>query len=216
MNRAFLSERGITDPAIQKEILDAHQGVVQDLKDELKTSKNDLKISQTDLQNANTKISELQNQSTDPSSGDYKKKYEDETAAHNFTKETMQKKYDDFTASVEKEKINNTKKSALFNQLQQDGANPKLVDLLEKNFDLDAIELDGEKIKDWDNISSAVKEKYSDIFTLKDTEANKQNNYQSFPKFSMPTQSDGNAKDTSEFNFNFTPVNKNKIQNKKE
>lgn len=87
----------------------------------------------------------------------FKAKYEAEQAAHEETKNA-------YTA----EKTISVKRSALHKQLASDGCNPKLLKLLEKEFDLAKLEIDGEgdaaKIKSWDTLSKSVKEQYSDVF----------------------------------------------------
>lgn len=126
----------------------------------------------------------------------FKQKYDDEVSAHNATKTSMQKVYDDYKANVETEKTATAKQSILLKQLSTDGANPKLINLLEKEFDLSKIELDGDKIKDWDNISKPVKEQYADIFKVEQKKGFEPGN-------NPPTVNSGGD---DEFNFNFTPV----------
>jgi hypothetical protein len=49
--------------------------------------------------------------------------------------------------------------------LQEKGA--RYPDLLIKQFDLDTIELDGEKVKDFDNLLKPLAEQYKDMFEEK-------------------------------------------------
>lgn len=64
----------------------------------------------------------------------------------------------------EAEKLIDAKRRALNKQLQAEGANPKLIDLLEAKFNLDALELDGDNIKDWETHATPIKEQYSEVF----------------------------------------------------
>lgn len=109
-----------------------------------------------------TELSEAQGKAADADG--YKAKYEAEVAAHSETKTTMKKEYDDFKATVETEKTATAKQTALRKHLETAGANPKLTALLEKEFDLAKVELDGEAIKGWDDMLKPVKERYTEVF----------------------------------------------------
>jgi hypothetical protein len=61
-----------------------------------------------------------------------------------------------------------TKKTALSRALAEKKA--KHADLLMKEFDFDKIELDGEKIKDFDKLIAPLTEKYADMFEIKKVE----------------------------------------------
>ena len=78
------------------------------------------------------------------------------------------KELEDYKASVEAEKIAKTKSALLSKSLKDKGANPKLIDLFAKDFDLSKIELDGEgetqSIKGFDSMLKPVQEKYADFF----------------------------------------------------
>jgi len=119
---------------------------------ELATAKTDLQLAQDNLSAASA----------------WEQKYKDEMSAHGETKKTLKKEFDEFRAGVESEKLTLSKQNALRKHLSDDKANPKLLSLLEKEFDLTKVELDGEKIKDWENLSKPVKEKYIDLFKVED------------------------------------------------
>lgn len=80
------------------------------------------------------------------------------------------KELSDFKASVEADKAADTTRQALRRQLAADGANPKLIPLLEKEFDLATLVTEGEAgketIKDWETVRKPVKESYADVFTV--------------------------------------------------
>lgn len=174
MKRAFLTNLGVTDSDTIKQIIDFHQSVVQDLKDDLSAVRTDLKTAQTDLKTANKAVEDLKNQ--EPNTDDvevYKQKLEDLQGKYDTDIAAKQKEYDDFKTATETQKEVDTKKSLLRSQLTADGANSKLVDLLELKFDIDAIELDGDKIKDWETVSKSVKEQYADVFGTTQTQGAK-------------------------------------------
>lgn len=148
MKRAFLAELGITDSDVVKKIIDYHQGVVQDLKEDISKVKSELETAKSNTGN-----------------GEFKSKYEELKAKYDSELPKLQKEYDDYKAGVDAEKTISTKKTALRSQLESDGANPKLVDLLELKFDLNSIELgDDNKISGWEDLSKGIKETYSDVF----------------------------------------------------
>jgi len=113
-------------------------------------------------------VKELQGKLADGET--YRQKYDEEVKAHGETKKSKQKEFDDYKSSVETEKTAAAKQAAVRKQLQADGAKSTLLPLLEKEFDLTKIELDGDKIKDWDSLSKAVKEQYADVFGVIVTE----------------------------------------------
>jgi len=78
----------------------------------------------------------------------------------------LQKEFDAYKNGIELEKFNKTKTDVLMNTLAEKKANPKLIPLLMKEFDLSKIELEGEKqsIKGFDDMLKPVQEQYSDIF----------------------------------------------------
>lgn len=86
--------------------------------------------------------------------------------------ETVKAEFEAYKNNIETEKVNGTKKSKLTELLKKEGANEKLVGLLLKEFDLEKIEIDGDNIKDWDNVIKPVKEGYSDCFAKVETVGN--------------------------------------------
>jgi protein subunit release factor A len=63
-----------------------------------------------------------------------------------------------------------TKKTALSKALQDKGA--RYPDLLIKELDLDTVELDGESIKNFDNLYTPLADKYKDMFTVTEVKGN--------------------------------------------
>ena len=63
-----------------------------------------------------------------------------------------------------------TKKTALSKALQDKGA--RYPDLLIKELDLDTVELDGENIKNFDNLYTPLADKYKDMFTVTEVQGN--------------------------------------------
>jgi len=114
-------------------------------------------------------IKDLQGKATDADT--YKQKYDDMKTKYNTDIAAKQKEYDDFKAAAETQKTTDAKKSMLRSQLAADGAKSSLIDLLELKFDIGKIEIDGDKIKNWDDVSKPVKEQYADVFGKTETRA---------------------------------------------
>ena len=161
LTRKFLIDLGVEKEQIQS-ILDEHGETVESVKEKAKEAAD---LAAGKLQKKIDKLQETVDNIPEPDGEDYKFKYETEVTAHGETKKTMQQTYDDFVAGVNTKETTAAKRDVLRKQLLADGANPKLLDLLEKGFDLDKIEIDGESVKDWDNVSAPVKKSYADVFT---------------------------------------------------
>lgn len=163
LTRRFLVDLGIEKDLIQG-ILDEHGNTMELVKEKAKED------AEKQSEKLNDKIAALQEKIDNapeppaPDGVDWKQKYDDEVAAHSETKKTMKKTYDDYVAGVETEKATTAKREAIRKHLAADGANQKLIGLLEKEFDLMAVELDGDKVKGWDELSKSVKENYADVF----------------------------------------------------
>ena len=100
----------------------------------------------------NTTIADLEAKT---GTDEYKSKYE-----------ALEKEYNDFKTGIETEKINTAKSSTLREQLKAEGFNEKMIKLLEKNFDLETIEIEEDKIKGWDDMIKPIKEEYADFIAV--------------------------------------------------
>lgn len=102
-----------------------------------------------DLQN---NIADLEAKITNTDTDEYKTKYEEVTKA-----------FEDFKSEIELKEVNKTKTDKVINALKQSGFNEKIVNLISKDITLDKIEIEEDKIKDWDNIVAPYKEEYVDF-----------------------------------------------------
>lgn len=108
-----------------------------------------------ELKELQMKHADMEAKLSDASADEYKEKFE-----------ALQKEYDDFKNNLEVEKTNSTKTQLLKETLKNDGLkNDKLANLLLKEFDLDTIELEDNKIKGYEELSKTIKENYSDFFS---------------------------------------------------
>ena len=104
---------------------------------------------------------ELREMSGEASDGKtYKDLYETEKAE----KKRVQGEFDTFKNGIETEKIQAGKKARLHGLLKTAGANPDYVDLLEKEFDLAALEEEGDKFKGWEDILKPIQKKRAGLF----------------------------------------------------
>ena len=157
MKRSFLTALGI-EKEVMQQILDEHGATVELLKEK---ANEDFDKRAEKLQKT---IDDLQSKvdSIDPDSGEWKEKHD-----------MLKKEFDDFKAGIETEKTTMSKRTALHAHLKADGANEKLIELLESKFDFAKLELEGEKIKGWEDLAKPVKEQFSEVFgTVEERGAN--------------------------------------------
>lgn len=81
----------------------------------------------------------------------------------------LKQEFETYKNNIETEKTNATKSSTLREQLKAEGFNEKMIKLLEKNFDLETIEIEEDKIKGWEDMIKPIREEYAD-FIPKDTQ----------------------------------------------
>lgn len=172
MKRSFLTALGIEKDVINQ-IMDEHGTDIETMKEGFKEKEESFKETIGTLKEDNKILAsdiKTLKESAPTNNDDWKTKYDDLEEKYNTDIATRQKEYDDFKEVIETQKTVDAKKTLLRNQLVADGANSKLIDLLELKFDINAIELDGDKIKDWENVSKPIKEQYADIFGTTQTQ----------------------------------------------
>lgn len=142
LTRTALKERGVDKETIDF-IMEAHGETVESAKEKAKTTAESA---------AEKKLFEMQSK-VDAAHDDWKTKYEAEKAAHTATME-----------GYKNEKLIESKRTALRTALKAEGANEKLIELLESKFEFENIALDGDKIKGWSDMVKPVKEQFSEVF----------------------------------------------------
>lgn len=157
--RKFLKELGIDSELIDK-IIDEHRGTVDGLKDEIDNLKADA--------DANNDIKkELERLKADAQKDDtYKTKYDE-----------IKKEFDDFKTSIDNEKTITRKTEAYRKALKDAGISEKRIEsvlrLAKADGLVDAIEFDGDNVKDIDKITDAIKGDYAEyIESVKEVGAN--------------------------------------------
>ncbi len=105
-----------------------------------------------DLQN---NVADLEAKLANTNTDEYKSKYEEATKA-----------LEDFKKDIETKEINKSKSDKVINALKEVGFNEKIVKLISKDIALDEIEIEEDKIKDWDSIVEPYKNEYSDFIQV--------------------------------------------------
>ena len=77
---------------------------------------------------------------------------------------TLEDEYKNYKQTVEDGKTLSDKQSAVREQLKADGANPKLIKLLEKEIDFSKITIADGKVQNWEEITKPLKTEYAEIF----------------------------------------------------
>lgn len=160
LTRSALRERGITEKEVLDYIMEEHGNTVEAAKEKAEET------TKTALQKT---IDGLQRQiddtpKADPDGKDWKSEHDALQKKYDIDIAAKDEEFSIYKSSVETEKSENIKRVSLRKQLEADGANPKLTTLLEREFDLEKIEISDGKIKDWDALSKTVKETYADMF----------------------------------------------------
>lgn len=95
-------------------------------------------------------------------------------------KQQLQSKEEEFAnykKDIEKTQKQSEKINIIKEQLKNDGIkNNKLIDLLIKEVEVDNVEIEEGRIKDWDNIGMSLKENYSDFYTTTEIKGNEPTN----------------------------------------
>ncbi len=148
----------LTKQGVPSEFIDS---TVEALKVEMTkefVSKKQYERKRDEVDTLNSKIADLEIDLKKANTDEYKAKYEE-----------LEKEYNDFKTGIETEKTNAVKSSTLREQLKAEGFNEKMIKLLEKNFDLESIEIEEDKIKGWEDMIKPIREEYAD-FIPKDTQ----------------------------------------------
>lgn len=131
---------------IENQIVALHLSVVDPLKDEVDS----LKIQADKLTDVQKELDELKA----AGDGGYKEKYEE-----------AKKSLEDFQAAQTAKEAKEAKEKAYRELLKESGVSEKRIDTIVKVTNFDAVEMDGEKIKDADKHTAAIKTEWADFIT---------------------------------------------------
>jgi len=143
--KAILTKAGITENVDE---------IVDNIKSEICTEF----VSKKQYAKKNERVDELEGKLADlelSQKDDYKQKYE-----------ALETEFNDYKNNLEVEKNNKIKSDAIVEHLKESGVNVELIDLLKDRFDVNEIELEDNKIKDWEDKIKPIQEKYKNFFTV--------------------------------------------------
>lgn len=150
LTRKWLKTMGLTDEQVDS-IIEAHTETVEGLKEQAKQYEQDAKR----LPSVQKELDDLKA----ADNGGYEEKYNAEKKA-----------FADYKADVEKEKANGLKRGALDALLHKAGVKRESFrKQILKGYDLDALEMDGDAIKDADKLEATLKTDYADFLSTDDT-----------------------------------------------
>jgi len=143
--KAILSKAGITEDIDE---------IVDNIKGEICTEF----VSKKQYAKKNERVDELEGKLADlelSQKDNYKEKYE-----------ALDLEFSGYKNNLEVEKNNSIKNGVLVEHLKNSGVNEKLIPLLSKEFDVNEIELEDNKIKGWEDKIKPIQEAYKDFFTV--------------------------------------------------
>ena len=149
LTRSALREKGVTEKEVLDFIMEQHGDTVEAAKEKAKETAET--AAQRVIDALQAKVDSLPADSGDGT--DWKAKHD-----------TIKGEFDTYKANVENGRATSAKRTALRAALKAEGANEKLIELLESKFDLAAIELDGEKVKGFAELVKPVKEQFAEVF----------------------------------------------------
>ena len=156
LTRKLLKGLGLTDEQVET-IIEAHTETTDGLKADIAKYKP-----------AAEKLPGVQQELDDlkaAGDGGYKKKYEDEHKA-----------FEDYKADQTKKETRQAKETAYRAFLKSVGVSEKRIPAIIKVTDLDAVELDGDKVKNADKLTESVKTDWADFIETSNTNGANTNN----------------------------------------
>jgi hypothetical protein len=156
MKREFLTGLALETEVIDK-IMAEHGKTVNDIKSKQDEKNEEVKI-------LKEKVTSLEKTAKDTET--LVKDNEDLKSKYSSLQEQSKKELE----TKDKQISHITKKTALSKALKDKGA--RYPELLIKELDLDTVELDGENIKNFDNLYTPLADKYKDMFTVTEVQGN--------------------------------------------
>ena len=156
LTRKLLKGMGLTDEQVDT-IIEAHTDTVDGLKEDINKYKGDAEK----LPDVQKELNELKA----AGDGGYKQKFEDEHKA-----------FEDYKKAQTEKETKQAKVAAYTAFLKSVGVSEKRIPSIIKVTDLNAVELEGDKVKDAEKLTESVKTEWADFIETSDTSgANTQN-----------------------------------------
>ncbi len=174
LTRKFLKGMGLNDEVVDS-IIESHAETVDGLKEEINKYKGDAeKLPEVQRELDNLKAA---------GDGGYKKKYEDEKKA-----------FEDYKTAQTAKETKQAKEKAYAEFLKSVGVSEKRIPSIIKVTDLNAVELEGDKVKDADKLTESVKTEWADFIETSNTNGANTNT----PPTNNPNNGDDPSKMTME------------------
>lgn len=162
LTRKFLKAMGIEDEKIDQ-IIEAHSSTVDGLKDQIDT----LKADAGSAEETKTKLADLQKQ-LDKANADL------EAAKNNGLQgkyDSLKKEFEDYKAGVTAKETKSAKEAAARAYYESKGITGKSLDIAMRgsSAEIEALELDGDKIKDAAALDALVKGDFADLVSATTT-----------------------------------------------
>ena len=174
LTRKLLKGMGLTDEQVDT-IIEAHTDTVDGLKEDINKYKDDAE-----------KLSTVQKELDDlkaAGDGGYKEKYEKEHQA-----------FEDYKTAQTAKETRQAKEKAYTEFLKSVGVSEKRIPSIIKVTDLNAVELEGDKVKDAEKLTESVKTEWADFIETSNTNGANTNT----PPTNNPTNGDDPSKMTME------------------
>lgn len=143
LTRKFLKAMGLTDEQVDS-IIENHTETVDGLNADITKYKQEAEDAQQELSDLKAE-----------GDGGYKKKYEDEHTA-----------FENYKTAQSKKESRQAKEAAYRELLKNAGMSEKYINHVVKVTDIDALEMDGEKLKDEATHTESVKKDWSEFITV--------------------------------------------------
>lgn len=165
MKRSFLLGLGI-EKSVVDEIMQEHGASVELLKERHNEALNAVKEQNKQLKDKVDNASDVDSEALNSEITSLKEQINALKTEHAEQIASKQTEFETYKSSIENERTVSSKKNSIRKQLIADGVkdNDLILDALISKFDIDSVELDGNSIKDWGDLSKPIKEAHSDVF----------------------------------------------------
>ena len=154
MTRKFLKDLGL-EAGVVDDIMREHGKAVTPLEETIAALGADKKQLEADKARVFVDLEAAKANQAAPGDGKWKEKHD-----------ALKSEFDTFKEDIGKKETAAQKSGLLKTQLEADGANPKLLNLIMREFDLEKLTLTDGKITNWEELAKPVKDAYPDVFKV--------------------------------------------------
>lgn len=154
--KTILSNIGLTDEQITNIEKAINKEIPKEFVSKEQYNKKVVALSEVNAELTQVKGELTDSQATNSNNAKYKSDYE-----------SLLTEYNNYKRDIEGKQVKESKLKAIEEMLKKDNFVPSSIRLLQKEFDIDKIELDeNNKVKDWENLSKGVKEEFKDFIQV--------------------------------------------------